>query len=90
MLIARVVYLLFNLVLLGLLIYVFLGWFPAFWNVRARAWLAQWYEPMLTQLRRFLPPVGLGPASVDLTPLALMVILVLARSIVTGLLRVPF
>jgi YggT family protein len=42
-------------------------------------------DPYLNVFRRFLPPVGLGGAQLDLSPIIGIVVLLIAQAIVVGL-----
>ena len=42
-------------------------------------------DPYLKLFRRFIPPVRLGPAALDLSPIVATIVLVIVRSIVVGL-----
>ena len=44
-------------------------------------------EPLLRVFRRLLPPVRLGPAALDLTPVVATFALIIGGSIVAGLIR---
>lgn len=42
-------------------------------------------DPYLNAFRRFLPPIGLGGAQLDLSPIVGIIVLLIAQSIVVGL-----
>ncbi len=44
-------------------------------------------EPYLGLFRRFIPPVRLGPAALDITPIIAVIVLQIVGSIVAGLIR---
>ena len=44
-------------------------------------------DPYLRLFRRFLPPVGGGGFALDLSPIVATIVLLIARSIVVGLIR---
>ena len=44
-------------------------------------------DPYLRLFRRFLPPVGGGGFALDLSPIVATIVLIIARSIVVGLIR---
>lgn len=51
---------------------------------RIRSLLANLTDPVLIPLRRVIPPVRMGPAALDLSPLVLLLGLSLLRSILQG------
>ncbi len=66
---------------LGLLIFVVAGYVRARWAGRMRRALAPFYEPALRALRPWVPPIRMGRARLDLSPLALFILIVLIRSV---------
>ncbi len=44
-------------------------------------------EPYLGLFRRFIPPVRLGPAALDITPIIAVIVLQIVGGIVVGLIR---
>lgn len=66
----------------GVLVYVVSGWFRARWAGRVERGLKPYYEPPLRYLRTWVKPVKWGRMRVDLTPVALILVVVLARWVV--------
>lgn len=62
-----------------LLVYIVLSWFPGAGSDsgvgRARSTLGLVTEPVLSPLRRLLPPMRLGGAAIDWSPIIVFVIL---------------
>lgn len=67
----------------GLVIYAVLGWFRGPQTDRARKWMARFYEPVLSRLRKVIKPIQAGGSLLDLTP----VVLIVGLSILRWLLR---
>lgn len=61
----------FSLYELGLLAYVICSWIPHPSTFAFRTWLAQWYEPVLTPIRRKIPAPRWGVTAIDLSPIVL-------------------
>jgi YggT family protein len=53
--------------------------------VRARGWTHAVTEPVIAPVRRFVPPVRLGPVSIDLALTLVFVAVLLLRSVVLAL-----
>jgi uncharacterized protein YggT (Ycf19 family) len=70
----------------GLLAYVVTSWLRARWAGRARRALAPFYEPALRAIGSWLPPVRFGRGRLDLSPIALFVLVVVVRSAVVYIL----
>lgn len=60
----------------GILIYIFMSWFPGARESSFGVFLAKICEPYLEQFRKFIPPFG----GLDLSPLAAIIVLRLAGS----------
>lgn len=64
---------------LVLVVYIVLSWFPGSGGDtgvgRARAVLGRVTEPVLSPLRRLLPPMRMGGAAIDWSPIIVFVIL---------------
>jgi uncharacterized protein YggT (Ycf19 family) len=86
---ARMVYLLFNLYALGLVIYCLLSWIHSPSVLPARRWLERLYGPFLDGLQRAIGPIRVGKGSFDLSPALLLVMILLLRNLVIQLLVVP-
>ena len=87
---ARLVYLAFNVYALGLIAYAACSWLRFPQASAARNWLQRWYEPLLSPLRRAVKPVQIGDARVDLSTMLLLVGIVIARELVVSLLVLPY
>jgi len=87
--IARIVYLAFNVYTLGLIVYAILLWLrsPRTDSVAER--LAQYYEPLLRRIRDTVKPVPVGGSLIDLSPGILLVALLVVRQLVVSLLMSP-
>ena len=86
---ARLVYMAFNVYALGLIVYSACTWVQHPQASRVRAWLHRWYDPVLGQLRRIIRPVQMGTSRVDFAPLALLVGIMVVRRFVASLFIVP-
>lgn len=60
----------------ALLIYILMSWFPGARESAFGNFLGGMCEPYLEQFRKFIPPLGM----IDLSPLAAIFVLFLARS----------
>lgn len=84
----RLVYVVLQVYLFGLIAYSLLSWVQDRRADQARRWLGQFYEPVLAPLRAAIKPVRLGGGMIDLAPLALLVGIVVvqrvARYIILG------
>ena len=67
---------------LGLLIYVVADYVRARWAGQVRRGLSPFYEPALRALRPWVPPIRMGRARLDLSPIALLILVVVLRSVV--------
>lgn len=67
---------------IGLLILVVAGYIRARWANRLKRSLSPFYEPALSGLRRALPSVRFGRAKLDLSPVALFLLVILFRNVV--------
>jgi YggT family protein len=70
---------------------IIMSWIP---RIPYNRWLAGFLkfvsdvtDPYLNLFRRFLPPVRLGPGSLDLSPIVATFVLIIVSGIVTGLIR---
>jgi len=66
----------------GLIVYVILSWIKTPQVDKARAWLGQFYEPLLVPLRAFVKPIPVGGGLFDITPIVLLLGLVVLRNLV--------
>jgi YggT family protein len=82
---------LFLVYLIVIFIRVLLTWVPRMpYNAYLRAvigFIEEVTDPYLNLFRRFLPPVGGGGFALDLSPILAIVVLLIAQSIVVGLIR---
>lgn len=60
----------------GLIIYIFMSWFPGARESSFGVMLAKICEPYLEIFRRFIPPLGM----IDFSPLVAIIVLQLANS----------
>ena len=86
----RLVYMIFNAYILGLIVYSMCTWVQRPTATKVRAWLHKWYDPVLGSLRRVIKPTQMGSTSVDFAPLAFLVGLVMARKLVVSLIVSPY
>lgn len=74
-----------------IIIRVLLSWVPRMpYNRALRAvvsFIEEVTDPYLNVFRRFLPPVGGGAMSLDLSPVLGIILLVIAQQVVVGLIR---
>ncbi len=73
---------LLNLVLLALFAWIVLGYVVVFGRIpwghpvrRAYDFLGRIFEPVLRPIRRVLPPIRIGGAALDLSPMILILII---------------
>lgn len=70
---------------------VIMSWFPRIPYSRplnaVLAFVVEVTDPLLNVFRRLLPPLRIGPASLDLTPIVATIVLIVAGGIVAGLIR---
>ncbi len=66
---------------LGLLVYVVLSWIESPGAIKARQWLGRFYEPLLNPLRGMLRSINLSSVSLDLSPIALFILIIIVRRI---------
>jgi len=88
--IVQVVNVVFDVYLLGLIVFVVSSWImhPLAHDVRRR--LEPFYEPLLQPIRNALGSLQTGYARIDFSPIVLFFLLALARSLVLRLLMAPF
>lgn len=58
----------------GLIIYIFMSWFPGARESSFGEILSKLYEPYLEPFRRFIPPLGM----IDISPVVAIIVLQLA------------
>jgi YggT family protein len=82
---------LFLVYLVLIIIRVLLSWVPRMpYNRALRAavtFIEEVTDPYLNVFRRFLPPLGGGAMSLDLSPVLGIILLVIAQQVVVGLIR---
>jgi YggT family protein len=80
---------LFLVYMVLIFIRILLTWIPRIpYNVALAAvikFVTDVTDPYLNLFRRFLPPVRLGPAALDLSPIVAIFVLAIARGIIVGL-----
>lgn len=59
----------------GLIVYIFMSWFPGARESAFGQFLARISEPYLEQFRKIIPPIGM----IDISPIAAIIVLHLAR-----------
>lgn len=67
---------LFNLYTISIVIYLLMSWFPKGRESAIGQFLARIVEPFLDPFRRIIPPLGM----IDISPIAALFVLRLARS----------
>jgi YggT family protein len=89
--IADYVQALFLVYLILIFIRVLLSWIPRMpYNPYLRAavdFVEDVTNPYLNVFRRFLPPIGGGGFALDLSPILAIILLLIAQSLVVGLIR---
>ena len=90
MLVLRIVNVVFDVYLLGLLVFVFSSWIrhPLALDVRRR--LEPFFEPLLKPIRNIVSPYQTGRAQLDVSPIILFFVLALVRNLVLRILMGPF
>jgi YggT family protein len=82
---------LFLVYLILIFIRVLMSWIPRMpYNRYLRAavgFVEEVTDPYLNVFRRFLPPIGGGGFSLDLSPILAIILLLIAQSVVVGLIR---
>jgi YggT family protein len=82
---------LFLVYLILIFIRVLMSWIPRMpYNRYLRAavsFIEEVTDPYLNLFRRFLPPIGGGGFALDLSPILAIVLLLIAQSVVVGLIR---
>ena len=89
MLLTQLVSLACEMYLIGLIAYAVTHWLRGPQVPRVRAWLARWYEWPLTELRKKVKPMTIGSASVDVSFIALALLVLVARYVILLLLMGP-
>jgi uncharacterized protein YggT (Ycf19 family) len=89
MMLVRLVYVVFNLLALGLLVYSLSSWVdhPAARAIQER--LRKLYGPFLKSIQDKIKPVRIGGSTIDFSAAVLLVIIMLLRGFVATLLVVP-
>jgi uncharacterized protein YggT (Ycf19 family) len=82
----RVVSTLFDLYLLGLIVYAIASWAEHPVAFRIRAALAPFYRPFLDPIQRMMRSLQGGPGAVDFSPLILGILIVVVRGLVEQIL----
>jgi uncharacterized protein YggT (Ycf19 family) len=83
---ARVIEILFDLYLLGLIAYAVASWAQHSTAYRVRAFLAPYYEPFLKPMQQLLRSLNLGGAQVDFSPFVFALLIIVVRNLVVGIL----
>ena len=72
---------------------ILMSWIP---RIPYNRWLAAFLkfvtdvtDPYLNLFRRFLPPVRMGPAALDLSPIVATLVLIVVSTIVVGIIDEP-
>lgn len=79
----NILYFLIEIYSYALIIYIFMSWFPGARESKFGIFLAKITEPYLEQFRKIIPPLGM----IDLSPIAAIVVLFLARTGLAELFR---
>ncbi len=82
----RLVDLLFDIYILGLIVFAVSSWVQHPQAFKLRAWLRPFYEPALAPIRNLLGTMNLGGAGLDFSPLVLILGLAVLRTVVISLL----
>lgn len=83
---AHLILLVCDIYIVGLIVYAVTTWIPDRNAYRLGRWLARFYEPVLTRLRRWVGPVRVGSVMLDTSTILYLVALSIARSLVVRLL----
>lgn len=86
MLLIKVVDLIFNIYLIGLIVYAISSWVQHPTAFQIRRGLEQFYAPFLDPIRRMLRSVNVGGVGIDFSPMVLVLLIILARRVVISLL----
>jgi YggT family protein len=82
---------LFLIYLILIFIRVLMSWIPRMPYNRylrvAVGFIEEVTDPYLNLFRRFLPPIGGGGFALDLSPILAIILLLIAQSVVVGLIR---
>ncbi len=89
--VARYVNMLFTVYIALIFIRIVLSWIPRMpYNPVLRAvvgFVGDVTDPYLNLFRRILPPVRLGPAALDLSPIVGTIVLIIAGNLIASLIR---
>lgn len=77
----RIINLLFNLIILLIIADSLVSFFLPPWN-QIRSFLDRLVQPLLAPIRRIVPPIG----GLDLSPLVLLLVIYILRSVIFSLL----
>jgi YggT family protein len=70
---------------------IIMSWFPRIpyyrWLDAVLGFVRDVTDPYLNLFRRFLPPLRVGPAALDLSPIVATIVLLVVGGIVAGLIR---
>ena len=90
MLVLRIVNVVFDVYLLGLLVFVFSSWIRHPFALDVRRRLEPFFEPLLKPIRNILGSYQMGRAQLDISPIILFFVLALVRNLVLRILIGPF
>ncbi|WP_096269960.1 YggT family protein [Paucisalibacillus globulus] len=70
-----------NIYSFGLIVYIFMSWFPGARESAFGNFMTRLYEPFLDPFRRIIPPLGM----IDISPIVAIIVLRLAGAGIWGL-----
>jgi uncharacterized protein YggT (Ycf19 family) len=86
MILVSIVHFVFNIYIIGLIVYAISSWVqhPAAFQIRHA--LEQFYAPFLDPIRAFLRSLNVGGVGIDFSPMVLILIAIVLREVVISLL----
>lgn len=83
--IGRLLKILLDVYVFGLIAYVILTWIPNPEVAKTREWLSRFYKPALAPLQKKIKPIKFGNNEVDMTPIILIFAIAIVGRIVSAL-----
>jgi len=90
MLVVRIVNVVFDVYLFGLIVFVVSSWITHPFALDVRRRLEPFYEPLLMPIRNALGSLQTGYARIDFSPIVLFFVLTLVRNLLLRILIGPF
>ena len=87
---AQIVYLVFNIYLIGLFVYVVSTYFQHPKSRKVETYLKPYYVPVLDILRKWIKPLKISNKNIDFTPMILCFVVVVLRKLIIAILVTPF